>query len=268
MQKYFDMAALEYSRTIGPAMLPLVTTLIVWADLAPNEMVIDLGCGAGLAWTINNNPEQRARIVGIDISLAMAQHALRESGMATVVSDLHSPGMKSGTFDKAIASFVLNSTNPEFALMEIARLLKRPGKLFIQEWGEVDSLTEIIDDIFPLYIVDQPSEQLAALRAEWELEIPWDAVEGLSDISDLLHRIGYTIASIVTVSEPIEFSGVKEFINYKMAWPSRALELAEIPDETRRLCLADLFENLQSYTEPDGKLIWRPQVVRIAAMRE
>jgi hypothetical protein len=168
-------------------------------------------------------------------------------------------------FDKALASFVLNSTEPELVLPEIGRILKPGGRLLIQEWGPADELTDCVNQIFPLYLTECPSKQLTLLREQWDEDLPWDKFETADDIKHALIVAGYSEIVINQVSSPVVFKSVADFVKYKLTWPSRRFELAEMPSEARRLCMADLTENLEPYTEQDGTLVWQPEVIRLSA---
>lgn len=118
-----------------------VTALPRWTDLRAGEVVLDLGCGAGLDSLIAAQavgPE--GRVQGIDLSREMIELARRnaeDAGVANVsfrcaaVEDLP---QATDSVDVAIANGVFNlAPEKERAAAEVARVLRPGGRLIAAE---------------------------------------------------------------------------------------------------------------------------------------
>jgi SAM-dependent methyltransferase len=97
---------------------------------APDDRVIDLGCGSGraLLW----NRDLGAASVGIDISPYFAEEARRDVDL--LLGDLRRLPFADGTFTKAWSLDVLEHLSPEALramLTEAARVLAPGGALFV-----------------------------------------------------------------------------------------------------------------------------------------
>jgi SAM-dependent methyltransferase len=97
---------------------------------APDDRVLDLGCGSGraLLW----NRDWRSTMAGIDIAPYFAQEARAEVDL--LLGDLRRLPFGDGTFTKAFSLDVLEHLSPEALramLTEAARVLAPGGQLFV-----------------------------------------------------------------------------------------------------------------------------------------
>lgn len=264
LQDYFDQAAPRYA-AIEPAFGPLVDELIVLAAPEARQRVLDVGTGSGLAARrcIGLN-----RVVyGLDFSRQMLK-AARGYGLGNLLqSDMHQLALGSGSFDVVLASFALNSVDPARSLAEMHRVLTPGGRLALQEWGASDPLSELVSDTVAAYAVDEAPPALAAMRAAMEAPAPWDDLDGADDVADLAEDVGFVNVEMTLAQRLVRLADVETFIRYKLAWPNRRAEIDAMAMETRQLCVSDLHENLAARAEPDGSLLWQPEVIRIRACK-
>lgn len=263
LRSYFDRAAPRYADLIEPAYAPLAEALVRDAAIQPGERVIDLGTGSGLA------ARQALRftpfVVGVDFSAAMVRVAIRQGALNVLQGDNHRLPFRSDYFQVALAALAYNSTNPLVALRETNRVLMPEGRLILYEWGMADPLSELVAETVAGYAVDEPPPDLADLREQMETPVPWDELEDLDELVEVIEQAGFRDVKLDVFPFKIWLSSVKAFINYKLAWPVRRAEIDAMPEQVRSLCLSDLQENLEAHIEADGSLIWEPEIVRIQA---
>jgi SAM-dependent methyltransferase len=178
---------------------------------------------------------------------------------------VHELPFHTNSVDVVIAAFALNSTDPLVALAELHRVMRSGGRILIQEWDIEDTLSEIVSETFATYAVDDPPETLVAFREQMRMSIPWDYVEIFDDLINLLAESNFEIRKQIHESPPVNFTDVRQFLRYKLAWPARVRELEAMTPELRNLCLSDLQENVEPFAESNGNLIWKPNVFRVIA---
>ncbi len=263
LRSYFDRAAPHYPDLIEPAYTPLAEALVGDAAIQSGEWVIDLGTGSGLA------ARQALRftqfVVGIDFSAPMVRVALQQGVLHVVQGDNHRLPFRSNCFNVALAALAYNSTDPSIAIPETNRVLGQRGRLILYEWGMADPLSEMVAETVAGYAVDEPPPDLAALREQIETPVPWDDLEDLDELVDLIKQAGFQDVRLDVFPIEIRLPTIKAFINYKLAWPIRRAEVDAMPEDVQGLCLADLHENLETHAAADGSVIWQPEIVRIQA---
>ena len=110
-----------------------------WADIQADDLVLDVGCGAGLDTLLAAS--RAARVVGVDFSLEMLQRAhssLKAAGLSGKVTllkaEVQSLPLLDATMDVALVNGLFN-LNPfrEQAFRELARVLRPGGRLYASE---------------------------------------------------------------------------------------------------------------------------------------
>lgn len=142
-----------------------------WADHlrkwlpAGNPRVADLGCGTGSLSVLL--AERGAEVVGVDLSPAMVERAVRKAHEAGAdvrfaVGDVSRPDLAAGSFDVVLCRHVLwNLPDPVLALNRWDRLLRPGGRLVVIEgrWGDAAggcgqagiSAGTIVETLSPLF---------------------------------------------------------------------------------------------------------------------
>jgi arsenite methyltransferase len=128
---------------------------IRWAELRPGEIVVDLGCGAGIDTLLAAQavaPDGRA--IGLDTLPEMLERAAANAALIDVVNvewirgELEQIPLPDASVDVAISNGVVNlSPRKGRALAEIHRVLRRGGRI---------SLADIVldEDLPPEVMVD------------------------------------------------------------------------------------------------------------------
>lgn len=262
---YFDQAAEAYAEAVEPAYAPLAEIAAKHLNIAPGERVLDLGIGTGLGATAAG--KWGAHVIGIDLAAGMLRIAQRRQIANLVRGDLHQMPFQADAFDAALAVFALNSTDPEQVLREVSRVLRPGGRLAAAEWHETDTLSELFSDIFVEYSVDDAPPHLEALREQLEQPIPWDNLETVDELDELVERTGFKDIRLHYEHPKIALSSISAFIQFKMAWPIRAAEFAAMPPDIQRLCMSDLRENIAPHANAAGQVIWEPNILILTAAK-
>lgn len=263
---YFDSAADAYARSIEPVFRPLAQSLCEASRINPDQLILDIGTGTGLvaaaALTVSDS------VIGIDFSKEMLAIAQQRIPSRLVRGDIHAMPFMTNQFDVALASFAFNSSDPITAFAETHRILHPSGRLFMQEWGAADDISEMTSDLFAEYMVDDPPPHLEQLREQVNQPLPWDDLESIEALTQALQDAGFRSIEVQELTPQVVLPNVEAFLRYKLAWPSRTAELEAMPDDVRALCLSDLRENIAPYRERDtGQMIWKPNIVRISASK-
>jgi ubiquinone/menaquinone biosynthesis C-methylase UbiE len=107
-------------------------------DLAGKEL-LEIGCGRGglTAW-LASRQYAAGRLVAVDVSgvaVNKGRAFAAERGLGSIdwmVGDIHHLGFRSATFDTVVSCETVEHLNdPQRALLELARVLKRGGRLFL-----------------------------------------------------------------------------------------------------------------------------------------
>lgn len=141
-----------------------------WSDHGEAPVVLDAGCGAGLAAIELLGPRLRdVRYVGMDVSpavdVAAQRFAERELPGGFLQADLATPPFADGSLDVILSEGVLHHTDStERALKRLARLVRTGGRFLFYVYRRKGPIREFTDD----YVRDrlqglEPAEAWAQL---------------------------------------------------------------------------------------------------------
>jgi ubiquinone/menaquinone biosynthesis C-methylase UbiE len=129
----------ENTRTLKQALQQFRVYLAEKADIRPEQVVLDLGCGTG-GLAVFLAKHYQCRVTGLDLgrkNLERAQKYSRQQGqiVAWVPGDYHQLPFPDQYFDQiwAIETF-FHSPNLTLALQEAARCLKPGGRLLVADY--------------------------------------------------------------------------------------------------------------------------------------
>lgn len=148
----YDVAAAAYDAYWRPAIAPLAVGFLQNLRLSEAQTILDVGAGSGstlryLLWATD------ATVIGIDRSRGML--TLAPAAALRFVMDADRLGFREGSFDLAVAMFVLfHLPDPLAGLREIRRVLKDGATVAFTTWGD-DDLDfrgwDVVDEVLDRY---------------------------------------------------------------------------------------------------------------------
>lgn len=116
-----------------------LSNVSIFAEIGPHDIVLDVGCGAGLDTLVA--AQRAAKVVGVDFSQAMlerARGAVHESGLTSKVTLLHCSAQQLPLLDSSIDTVIVNgifNLNPHRRQLfaELARVVRPGGVVFAAE---------------------------------------------------------------------------------------------------------------------------------------
>ena len=134
-KKIYDVHSMFYDATFGRLVKRRIERAINHMNIAPDDLVLDLGIGTGVS--LNFYPVNRGRVVGIDLSNGMLREArkkIRERGLqrASVfqANALQLPFADS-TFDHVFISHVISVVSDPVQLVKEAQRVAKPGSRIV-----------------------------------------------------------------------------------------------------------------------------------------
>jgi len=102
--------------------------------LGPGKKVLEVGCGTGIF--TRGLVATKAQITSIDIAPALVDYAKKHTSVKNVsfeVQDAMNTSYENESFDVVIGCSILHHLEPELALCEFFRLLKKGGRIVFSE---------------------------------------------------------------------------------------------------------------------------------------
>lgn len=230
--------------------------LLSGARIAPDERVLDVGCGAGVSARAAARVAVAGSVTGIDVSAPLLAEARRRSEAAGlgntsfVQGDAQIHPFDPAAYDVVISRFgAMFFGDPVAAFTNIARALRPGGRLAMLSWQPLarnDWLLTI-------------RRTLAAGRSLPEPPSGAPGPFGLSDPDDvrrILTASGFEAVDVTRVQEPVWLGADAEdaFGFVSRTGVARGL-LGGLDEEVRRAAVAGLRDQLVDHATPDGVLL-------------
>ncbi|HKA92447.1 MAG TPA: class I SAM-dependent methyltransferase [Acidimicrobiia bacterium] len=142
----YDAVATSYERSWHPAFEPVARDLVDLVGPAPDDAVLDVGTGTGVAAAAASTAVERGALVGVDPSVAMLRLARAHVPLVPVAA--RSPGLPfpARTFGVVVANLVVSHfPRYDHALDDMVRVLRPGGRLGVTAWGALDDAP--VDDV-------------------------------------------------------------------------------------------------------------------------
>lgn len=188
----------KYDSTWATSTRQFIGPLLDAANVSAKMSILDLGCGPG--YVSAAAAERGATPLGLDFSKEMIGIAQKmfpkiefREGDA---QNLSFPGR---TFDRVVANFaLLHLANPERAMSEAARVLKRGGRFGFTTWAKISEnpFVKLVDD---------------AVQAHANLDVdlppgpPFYLFENENEFRKALERAGFDGASMIFITHTIKW---------------------------------------------------------------
>ena len=193
----YDSAAATHQLAVPAMFAAPARDLVARMNLQGASRVLDVGSGTGVAASMAMKAAgPQAIVTGLDLSVGMLRTA-RQNGVARVVAgSLPNLPFAEGSFDAAMAGFVLSHVaDCPGSLREMTRVLKPGGRLGATAWGPRSNPYRDLWDQLCEAAVDR-----GRLREAASLALPWE--ERLTDASTfeaLLAEAGLALIEIARI---------------------------------------------------------------------
>lgn len=231
---------------MGRAAMELVDA----ARIGPDDLVLDVACGTGVvARTAARRTRSSAQVTGADVNAPMLAAAAGFADTAGldkiewVQCDAGSMPFADEAFDVALCQQGLQFTpDPAAALHEMARVLKRGGRVALSVWKKRSPLGAAFATVFDRHFGDDATAAWQVMYSLGDREAlrRLAAAAGFRDI-----HVGFDY-KFARHPDPITF------IEGAVAGSPLAAALAETPEETRSHLYREVLEELSDFLDDGG----------------
>ncbi len=255
----YSKRAEAYDALWSPVIRPLGELLLDNLPLSRARAVIDVGCGAGALLPLIRSRAPGAMVLGVDRSAGMLSVAVAKGAGPLALMDAQQLAARTGSFDVAVLAFMLfHLPAPSDCLSEVARLLRKEGKVGVSTWAEEEvPAANVVWD-----------EELVAAGAR-PPELPAVDNDALCDTPEklgaLLTQAGLSPERVWTESIEHRWPPADHF-EWHLQSTSR-LRLASLEPEVRAACLARVRDRLAGMG-PEQYVFRGEVILAVAAKRE
>lgn len=238
----FDRAAATYDVAAFPFFTRFGEALVEFAQIAPHEHVLDVGCGAGAA--LKPALARAASATGVDRSAWMAERARAAAPGADVrIGDASALEFERNSFDVVVSGFVVFfMPDPTAALREWARVLKPDGRLVMSTWTGGDPRWAWERELRMPFAARMDPGQLQELVAGLQSVNRFDAPE---KVEAELAAAGLAVERAHVCEREFVFETEDDWWAWNWSHGTRAF-LEALPDPVREEFRAEAYEAIQA----------------------
>jgi SAM-dependent methyltransferase len=236
----------QVSRGIADAIEHAVNAL----DPQPGERILDVATGTG--WAARRIAERGATVTGIDFGAGVIEAAKALSNGAGIdfrVGDAEALAFPDNHFDAVISTFgTMFARNPEAVASELARVVRRGGRVSLANWAVGGSVHEM----FKLIRSYKPAEDDPA-PSPFEWGKTARVIELLGDQFELEFEVGTSFFR--------PESGEKAWATFSTGFGPVVTLLEVLSDEKAKALEADFISFHEAHRNGAGIVMRRPYVI-------
>lgn len=245
----YDASAAAYEAHWAPALAELATRFVASLDLSGTPTILDLGAGSGsmLRYLLG---ETDAIPIGVDRSFGMLSRG--PAAAPRVVMDAEQLALKGGSFDVALAMFVLfHLPDPEVGIRELRRVLKPAGTVAFATWGDDDPDFRAFD------VLDEVLDRHGAAEGRG-LYSRYDPIETPEKCAAALEQAGFEVQSVRTERMAYQWT-VERLIGFRTGVGFGRVRWESLDEESKAIVLEEGRAALAQLTP--GEMILRDEVI-------
>ena len=250
----YDGLAARWAAGTGLVYGPLAVSLVRASPIdLTGKLVLDIGSGTGaVACALDATG---ASVVVADSSLGMVVHGHRW-GWTAIASDAMALAVRDGSFDAAMAGFLLNHLPPAGALTEMARVVRPGGVIAASTWASTppDPIKEATTSVLRAWGW-RPPAWYETMKSTVE-PISGDPARLLDDAG----RAGLVDVRATVVDQALGISDPGDIVAYRLAMPHIAPWVGQLGDPVD----PELVQQFRAAIAPYVPT-WRVSVIQLTA---
>lgn len=243
----------RYERVLVPQILgPMARALVEWAEVHPDDVVLDVGCGTGAAILHAAGRASRGVMVGVDINHAMLEVARERAARSRIAVEWRHGSAFELPMENGSVSLLLSAQAFQFlpdrgrALAESVRVVRPAGRMALSVWAPLDR-----------------SPYFAALVEAMSRHVGADTAAGLraafgwcdaDRVSEELTAAGFRSVRVHEEAVLLPLPPARDFVPRHVAATPMSVAFAGAAPEAREAVVREVEETLDGYAANDGSL--------------
>ncbi len=223
--------------------------LVTYSNAAPDERVLDAGCGTGIvARTVASHVAPGGSVVGVDLNEGMIAEARRQETANEVtwrVGDLERLPFEDGSFELVLIEQVLQFIpNRDRALAEARRVLAPGGRVVLALLRDLEfnRSYEVLAGVLDRHAGSTVGDMMRS---------PF-AGPGAEDILEELNTAGFRELGMKHDVLDVRYPSPAEYLRQEAASSPLAGPLGELDNSTLEALIVDLDNSLTPFTDDAG----------------
>lgn len=242
----------NYERYLVPAIFgPWAADLIRLAAPQPNERILDVACGTGIAARLSAEyVGPGGRIVGLDINPGMVATARLLAAASRVACEWLEGSAVAMPLPDAEFDVVLCQQGLQFfpdrlaALREMRRVLVPGGRVALSVWHAIQYSPGFA-------VLAEALERYISADAARTMRMPFSLPE-VEEVRGLFVAAGFRDVMIRPAARDLQFPSPEEFVRRYVSGSPLAALFAQATEDARNALLDDVDKRLRGYASNEG----------------